>query len=197
MSSPVTKLEAVNIMLSVTGEAPVTQLNSGLVEADVAETILESVNREIQGQGFDFNRELNVTFNPDSNNNIVLPANILRADSTQRNSNLDLVQRGLKMYNRKDNTFIITQTVYLDIVTMLDFEDLPEVAKRFITIRAARIFLDRTVGSTTLHGFTEKDEARSLAELKEMEGEGQDFNIFNNFDTYQVINRVAGKRVTT
>ena len=84
MSSPVTKLEAVNIMLSVTGEAPVTQLNSGLVEADVAETILESVNREVQGQGFDFNRELNVTFNPDSNNNIVLPANILRADSTQR-----------------------------------------------------------------------------------------------------------------
>ena len=80
---------------------------------------------------------------------------------------------------------------------MLDFEDLPEVAKRFITIRAARIFLDRTVGSTTLHGFTEKDEARSLAELKEMDGEGQDFNIFNNFDTYQVINRVAGKRVTT
>lgn len=197
MSSPVTKLEAVNIMLSVTGEAPVTQLNSGLVEADVAETILESVNREVQGQGFDFNRELNVTFNPDSVGNIVLPANILRADATQRNSNLDLVQRGLKMYNRKSNTFIITQTVYLDIVTMLDFEDLPEVAKRFITIRAARIFLDRTVGSTTLHGFTEKDEARSLAELKEMDGEGQDFNIFNNFDTYQVINRVAGKRVTT
>ena len=168
-----------------------------MVEADVAETILESVNREVQGQGMDFNRELNVTFNPDSNSNIILPANILRADSTQRNNNLDLVQRGLKMYNRTDNTFTVTQTVYLDIVTMLNFEDLPEVAKRYITVRAARIFLDRTVGSTTLHGFTQKDEAQALAELREMEGEGQDFNVFNNFDTYQIINRVAGKRVTT
>ena len=136
-----------------------------MVEADVAETILESVNREVQGQGMDFNRELNVTFNPDSNSNIILPANILRADSTQRNNNLDLVQRGLKMYNRTDNTFTVTQTVYLDIVTMLNFEDLPEVAKRYITVRAARIFLDRTVGSTTLLGFTLKDEAQALAEL--------------------------------
>ena len=75
--APTTKLEAINTMLSAIGEAPVTQLNSGLVEADIAETILESVNREVQGQGFHFNRELNVTFNPDSNNNIVLASFIL------------------------------------------------------------------------------------------------------------------------
>ena len=41
MPNPTTKLEAVNIMLSAIGEAPVTKLNSGLVEADIAETILE------------------------------------------------------------------------------------------------------------------------------------------------------------
>ena len=39
-----TKLEAVNTMLSAIGEAPVTALNLGLVEADIAETILESVS---------------------------------------------------------------------------------------------------------------------------------------------------------
>ena len=195
--APTTKLEAVNTMLSAIGEAPVTQLNSGLVEADIAETILESVNREVQGHGYHFNRELDVTFNPDSNNNIVLPSNILRADTTAKSSNLDLIQRGLKMYDRKTNTFNITETVYLDLVVLLVFEDCPEVAKRYITIRAARIFLDRVVGSSTLHGFTEKDEATALLEIRDMEAEGQDFSIFNNYDTFSIIDRIASQRTIT
>jgi len=191
-----TKLEAVNTMLSAIGEAPVTALNLGLVEADIAETILESVSKEVQSQGYSFNRQLSVAYSPDSNGNIVLPADILRADSTQKTGNLDLVQRGLKMFDRVNNTYNITGTVYLDTVTQLDFLDLPEVVKRYVTIRAGRIFLDRVVGSATLHGFSEKDEARALSEIRDMEGEGQDFNIFNSFDTYSIINRVAGRTVT-
>ena len=66
-----TKLEAVNTMLSAIGEAPVTALNLGLVEADIAETILESVSKEVQSQGYSFNRQLSVVFNPDSNNKII------------------------------------------------------------------------------------------------------------------------------
>jgi hypothetical protein len=195
--APTTKLEAINTMLSAIGEAPVTQLNSGLVEADIAETILESVNREVQGHGFHFNRELNVVFNPDVNDNIVLPANILRADTTQNTSNPDLIQRGLKMYNRVTSTYNITQAVNLDLVVLLNFEDIPEVAKRYITIRAARIFLDRVVGSATLHGFNQEDETRALLELRDMEAEGQDFSIFNNYDTYSIIDRVASQRIRT
>jgi hypothetical protein len=191
-----TKLEAVNTMLSAIGEAPVTALNLGLVEADIAETILESVSKEVQSQGYSFNRQLSVAYSPDTNGNIVLPADILRADSTQKTGNLDLVQRGLKMFDRVNNTYNITGTVYLDTVTQLDFLDLPEVVKRYVTIRAGRIFLDRVVGSATLHGFSEKDEARALSEIRDMEGEGQDFNIFNSFDTYSIINRVAGRTVT-
>lgn len=193
--APRTKLEAINTMLSAIGEAPVTQLNSGLVEADIAETILESVNREVQGHGYHFNRELNVTFNPDSNNNIVLPANILRADTTDKTANLDLVQRGLKMYDRVSGSYNITAPVYLDLVILLNFEDLPEVAKRYITIRSARIFLDRVVGSATLHGFTQNDEDRAYLDIQDMEAEAQDFNIFNNYDTYSIIDRVAAQRV--
>jgi len=191
-----TKLEAVNTMLSAIGEAPVTALNLGLVEADIAETILQSVSKEVQSQGYSFNRQLSVAYNPDTNNNIVLPADILRADSTQKTGNLDLVQRGLRMFDRVNNTYTITSTVFLDTVTELDFLDLPEVVKRYITIRAGRIFLDRVVGSATLHGFSEKDEARALSEIRDMEGEGQDFNIFNSFDTFSIVNRVAQRTVT-
>jgi hypothetical protein len=194
MPNPTTKLEAVNIMLSAIGEAPVTKLNSGLVEADIAETILEATSREVQAQGFNFNKELNVIFNPDSNNEIVLPTNILRADATNRKNNKDLVQRGSKMYDRVKNTYTIDQAVYLDTVVMLEFADLPEVAKRYITLRSARIFLDRVVGSATLHGFSQDDENRALFELRDMEDEAQDFNIFNHFDTYSIIDRIGSTR---
>jgi len=42
-----TKLDAVNTMLSAIGEAPVNSLSSGLVEAEIAETILNTTYREV------------------------------------------------------------------------------------------------------------------------------------------------------
>ena len=41
-----TKLEAVNTLLSSIGEAPVNSLTSGLVDAELAETILDSTSRK-------------------------------------------------------------------------------------------------------------------------------------------------------
>ena len=48
MTTPTTELEAVNIMLSTIGEAPVNNLDSGLVDAETAETILKNVSRDVQ-----------------------------------------------------------------------------------------------------------------------------------------------------
>ena len=53
-----TKLDAVNTMLSAIGEAPVNSLSSGLIEAEIAETILDTVNTEVQSMGWHFNTEL-------------------------------------------------------------------------------------------------------------------------------------------
>ena len=47
---------------------------------------------------------------------VLLPANILRADATVEADALDLVQRGLKMYDKKNHTYVINQAVNLDII---------------------------------------------------------------------------------
>ena len=52
--SATTKLEAVNIMLSTIGENPVNSLTSGLVDAELAETILGSVSKAVQSEGWNF-----------------------------------------------------------------------------------------------------------------------------------------------
>jgi len=188
-----TKLDAVNTMLSAIGEAPVNSLSSGLVEAEVAETILNTVDREVQSMGWHFNTELNKSFAQDTSGNILLGADILRADATLKVDSKDLIQRGLKMYDRKNHTFNIGANVALDVVVQLDFDDLPEPAKRYITLRATRIFQDRIVGSNTLHDFQERDEQMALIELKEFDKAADDHNIFDNYDVYGVIDR-QGRR---
>ena len=188
-----TQLDAVNTMLSAIGEAPVNSLSSGLVEAEIAESILNTVDREVQSMGWHFNTELNKSFAQDTSGNIILPADILRADATLKADSLDLVQRGTKMYDRKNHTFNIGTSVALDVVVQLNFEDLPEVAKRYITLRATRIFQDRVVGSNTLHDFQAKDEQMALVELKEFDKAADDHNIFDNYDTFSIIDR-QGRR---
>ena len=147
------KLDAVNTMLSSIGEAPVSSLSSGLVEAEIAESILNTIDREVQSMGWHFNTELNKSFAQTLAGEILLPADTLRADATLKANAPNLVQRGLKMYDRVNHTFVIGASVALDIVVQLIFDDLPEVAKRYIVLRAARVFQDRVVGSNTLHTF--------------------------------------------
>jgi len=187
------KLDAVNTMLSSIGEAPVSSLSSGLIEAEIAESILDTIDREVQSMGWHFNTELNKSFAQSLAGEIILPADILRADATLKANSPDLVQRGLKMYDRANHTFNIGASAALDVVIQLLFDDLPEVAKRYIVLRATRIFQDRVVGSNTLHDFQEKDEAMALYQLKDFDKAADDHNIFDNYDTFSIIDR-QGRR---
>lgn len=187
------KLDAVNTMLSSIGEAPVSSLSSGLIEAEIAETILDTVDREVQSMGWNFNTELKKNFAQDVSGQILLPADILRADATYQVNSKDLVQRGLKMYDKKNHTFVIGAATELDVVVQLVFDDLPEVAKRYIVLRASRIFQDRVVGSGTLHDFQRGDEQAALMLLREFDTDVEDHNIFDNYDVFRVIDR-QGRR---
>jgi len=189
---PTTKLEAVNVMLSSIGEAPVNSLTSGLEDAELAETILESVNRETQSKGWIFNTDLKIKLarNP-TDNHIELPNNYIRVDTrnTLRNSTKDIVERGRKLYDRIANSYVFSDDVTVDAVILLDFSDVPESARRYITIRAARIFQDRVLSSPNIHGFQMQDEQQAFIELQDYQAETADFNIFDNYDTFAPLDR--------
>jgi hypothetical protein len=194
--TPNSKLEAVNIMLSAIGEAPVNRLSSGLVEAETAEIILNQTSRSVQAEGWHFNRETNVTIAPDLKGQIVLSTTVLRADQMlNSNIDIDLTQRGNRMYDRKNHTFTINSDASLDIVYELAFEELPAVARKYVTLKAARKLQDNIVGAGELHGFHKEDEVMALAELKDFENETADYNIGNSYDVYRVIDRIGTKRV--
>lgn len=187
--TPTTTIEAVNIMLASIGEAPVNSLASGLVDAALAQNILSAVSRDVQSKGWSFNTDKKVKISPTAAGEIILPPNTLKADISVNDRETDLVQRGNKMYNRISHSFLVGKSVELDLVSMLDFEMLPEAARRFITLKGARMFQDQTVGSRELHGFQERDEMAAWIELQDSESDNADYTIFDNIDTYAIVNR--------
>lgn len=176
---PMTELEAVNLMLSTIGESPVNTLEDvGVVDAVVALSILQMASRQVQLIGWHWNTEDNFPLVPAfPGGEIYLPSNTLRVDTTGDDASLDLVQRGNRLYDRTKHTFAVGRTVKVEIIFCLPFDQLPEAARAYVAIRAARQFQEKTVGSDTLRAFTKADELQAMAALVEAEAETQDFNI--------------------
>ncbi len=197
-----TELEAVNTMLVTIGEQPVSSLDNlaGLQDASIARQILSNISRAVQSKGWVFNLDLQVTYTPDSNGQIILGSNVIRIDSTSkvRSTSKDIVERGGRLYDRERNTSVFTDAVKVDRVVVLNFDDLPEAARRYIATRSARVFHDRVVGSGELHRFFQEDEAQAWSELLEYESDVGDYTIFDDYDVYRILERDTGKaRQTT
>ena len=195
-----TKLDAVNVMLSIIGEAAVNSLSSGLLDAEMAETILDNITRSVQSTGWSFNEEIGYTLSPDSKGHLNLPANCVRVDLSQteskyRNSTFDYVQRGSKLYDKINHTYVISDPVVVDMIVLLDFEELPGAARRFITIRASRSFQERVVGSDTLSSLTADDENTAWLDLLHAESDVNDHNIFDDSSVSRVVNRSITNRI--
>lgn len=187
-----TKLNAVNTMLSAIGESPVNQLGV-LAPADavLAETILNETAKEVQTEGWHFNTHYDWDLPRNADNKILLPENTARVDLPKySNPAVDIIQRGKYLYDRKNNTTTFPSDVdNITIIFMLDWDDLPEAARRYITIKAARVFGDRTLGSTQHHAYTQQDEMRALATLREYETDTADLTIFDHNDVSSSLER--------
>jgi hypothetical protein len=189
-----TELDAVNSMLGAIGEAPINTLtNLSPGDAAVAYNLLNETSREVLTSGWTFNTDYEFPILPDSNGKIKKPTNAVRiyiANSME--PNYDMVERQGFMYDRakKTNVFPVGTAIKFNIVWLFTFEDCPEEFRHYITVRAGRKFLDRTVGNQDLHGFSASDELTALAALKDFETESSDLNILTgNYDVYRALDR--------
>ena len=193
------RLGAINTMLTSIGELPVKNEGdlAGLNDASIAAEILDNVSRAVQSRGWIFNTDLDVAMKPNNERKIPIPSDIIRVDTTTRirERDEDIVERGNFLYDRKRNTIFFDEgsTVKVDQIKLLKFTDLPEPARRYITIRASRIFHDRVVGSGDLHRFYQEDEMQAWQTLLEYEGDVADYNIFDNYDVFRVVDRLPGR----
>ena len=175
------KLDSVNIILSNIGQAPVTALDTGNPLTETAELILIEISRTVQAAGWYFNTEYSYPLIPDVNGEVLIPPNVLSMDFTPY-AKVNVVQRGGKLYNRTDHTYKFIGQLYLDIVWLEEFEDIPEAFVDYITIRAANVFAGRTVGSTEAVRFGQQEEALARAGAIEYDTQQGDYSMFSNKD---------------
>ena len=188
-----TKLEAVNTMISVIGEAPINTLTgvSLPISAIQAQAALEETSRAIQSEGWHCNTEHEYELTPDAvTKKITLPQNTLKFDlDPLLYTNVDPVQRGLKLYDRKNHTEQWNSSVKGTITFELEFEDLPEQIRHYVAVKAARVFANRFIGTREIEGFTLRDEVEAKARAIDSDSENADRTIFDSYSVLRVLDR--------
>lgn len=183
-----TELESVNQMLGHIGEAPVNSLADTAalpISASTALTVLREVSKEVQTEEWHFNTVTDYEPVKEDTGKLRLPDETLFVDSVD--TNMDVVQRGYYLYNRKDRTDVFSETFKVDLTVQLTWDELPEVARRYITLRASRIFQGRIVGSAELQSLIAVDEMQARARLLELDSQSSDRTIFDSEDVYRRI----------
>lgn len=142
------ELSAVNQILGAIGQSPVTSLDYENPEISFVYQILQECNRDIQNEGWVFNRERYVEVTPDQNNEIVIPNNVLRMDlqGEYYRRTTDTIWKEGKLYDKIQHTFKFDQQhnlvntngqVVMEVVYLYPFDELPPVFRRLVIYKAS------------------------------------------------------------
>lgn len=172
-----TKLDAVNQMLESVWELPVsTLIGSASGAVAMAKRVLDQTCISVQTRGWAFNTEDNFVLSPDTSGNINVPSTALEVDPSGVDCDVDAVVRGTRLYDRENHTFTFTKPVNCRIISLLDFEDLPQAARFYIATMAARSFYNKYKELPPTSPTQEEIEA--LRDLEEHEAQVADSNMF-------------------
>jgi len=186
-----TELEAVNVLLASIGEAPVSQLGSGLDEEAIAASTLTEVSRAVQLKGWSWNTEENYPLTKNLIGEIYLPTNALKIDYQSTR----YVTRGQRAYDKTAHTYTLDTNLKATIIFGLSWEELPEAMRSYVMYRAGRVFQGRQVGSQVLYEFTKQDEQDAWLILSSAEHENANLSLFDNAEIQHMLDRSSSTPV--
>ena len=155
-------------------------------EVAIAYNTLKEVCREVQSEGWSFNRERNYSgIQPDSNDKIQIPNNVIQLDLSQdyvANLGRNAVNRGGYLYDTIKHTDVwdSDETFYLDVVWEYDYTYLPQPIQAYVVARAAAIVSSRVVGDPNQYQMLQQKEAYARAMALEYECNQNDLTYFGD-----------------
>ena len=202
-TTPVTYRYTVNISQLVAERALTQSIVTSRVETQtnpdvaIALNTLREVSREVQSEGWTYNKEFDYELTPDSNDEIIIPDNMLQVDlniSSKRSGNrqFDSIIRGGKLYDKRAHSNKWTdETLYVDITWYFDWANIPQPIQAFIVARAASIVSSRIIGDGTQYQMLQQKEAFARSMALEYECNQGDYTYFgtpegmNYYQSYQ------------
>ena len=189
------ELPAINQILTSCGQAPVTTLDQTNPEVAIAYATLLQVSREVQSEGWTFNKEYHYEFNKDNNNEILIPNNViqLKLSENAQNMTYDAVRRQGKLYDRQNHRYTWEYSpIECDVTWEFDWVDLPEPVQNYITARAATLVSGRIVGDDDQYTRLRAQEQEMRVLANEYETQQGQFTMFghpqgsqNYYQSYQ------------
>lgn len=200
-TSPVTYEYTVNISQTISNQAltqsSVTSRVENQTNPDVAIALntLREVSREVQSEGWSFNKELDYPITPDSNNEVNIANNVLQMDLNRtytQNIDRESINRGGQLYDKKKHSNKWTdETLYVDITWYFDWANIPDPIQAFIVARSASVVSSRIIGDGNQYQMLQQKEAFARAMAMEYECNQEDLSFFgapksgNYYQPYQ------------
>ncbi len=190
-----TELSAVNSILGSIGQSPITNLSlTDLNNPEISfiKNILDETNKNVQNEGWHFNKEDHVKREPNDNGNFLIPSDYLRFDVHDGlyDRTRDVVRKDGKLYDNVLHTDVFTSELYFDITYLRAFTDVPPAIQRYIIARASVRAATQLVSNADLVKLLQLEEEQTKAAALEYDCEQGDHTFFgfpheSNYRSYQ------------
>ena len=171
--------EAVNRVLQMLVEAPVNSLNGQFGLAQQAQDTINDVSRKIQSEGWSFNTDFKRLLQRDAVTlEISVGTNVSRVRvDLYSYPDIDVVQRGSRLYDRRAGSYQFTEDLYADVTYILEWDEVPEYAHQYFAIKAGRQLQEAILGSADLSRINAAAEAEAHALFLEEETASAGHNV--------------------
>ena len=215
--APLTELQAINQMLAAVGQAPVTSLDNATdiyrknddntytqlnvptnPDVAMAQLTLNELSREIQSEGWCFNREYEYLMTPDATTKkIAYPQNIMQIDlsnapkNKSKYGNKESVRRDGFLYDKTAHTFEWDEAVYCDILWLFEWDNVPRPIQNYIINKASAVYSLRLIGDQGLYQSLLLRAQESMQAALEYDTQQGDYTFFghptgqNYYNSYQ------------
>lgn len=159
------ELDSINAMLMYVGLPPIASLIDcdTILPAAQALIALNHANNTAQARGWIFNTDQQITLAL-AVDEIPLPANALGITN-----NPTLTKRGMRLYDTENNTYKFTQAQTIDLISLVNFDDLPMLAQVYVLSIATREFSMSQTGSASADQLLNRRVQEAATELVRME----------------------------
>lgn len=196
-----TELDAVNFVMVAKGLDLVTSIDLDDAEIASAAFQLNAADLGFQSKGWWFNKDYSLSLAVDSNGNIPLPAGTLGvAPAYWSGCRIDFTERAGKLYDLTNHTFTFTDPQLVDIIVRLPYEDMPDVARRYVAYKAAHVAQGLDPGRSPAIQITNQNVLEALTQVEWKQDEAMPANqVHSNLSLIGTLNswgQVARIRTT-
>lgn len=182
---PASEVQAVSEMLAAIGEDPVEDIENLPPSGNTALATLRATSRDLQEEGHWFNSEDDYALEPNADDEIVIPDTILSI----RGMDTIYVERRPRLYDRAAKTFTITTPVNCAVIFHLSWDELPSVARRYITALAIERFVDGFPGANAVTEARHRNLIRAKVAFDKAAIRNERLSLLNNQSIQQLMRR--------